>query len=193
RPRNLAEALMLGDEEAVDAFKRAAQFEQGLRGGGSRNTEMTPAQVLSVHRQASQQAQMELREGLISVEDVPTRLDEIKYELLAELGAETGPPPPSLAEIRAQRRVRGRDIRLPGPGTGAPPAAPQGAPPMPAAPPAAPAQDVPPPRSFEEIPAWLAAQGAPPTEANIRAAAERFNLAPAPSQTVVAPLTGRQR
>src|SRR5690606_13290627 len=189
RPRNLAEALMLGDEEAVDAFKRAAQFEQGLRGGGSRNTEMTPAQVLSVHRQASQQAQMELREGLISVEDVPTRLAEIKYELLAELGAETGPPPPSLAEIRAQRRVRGRDIRLPGPGTGAPPAAPQGAPPMPAAPP----QDVPPPQSLEEVPAWLAAQGAPPTEANIRAAAERFNLVPASPQTVVAPLTGRQR
>lgn len=194
RPRNLAEALMLGDEEAVNAFKRAAQFEQELRGGGgSRSTELTPAQVLSVNRQASQQAQMELREGLISVEDVPTRLAEIKYELLAELGAETGPPPPSLAEIRAQRRVRGRDIRLPGPGTGAPPAAPQGAPPMPAAPPAAPAQDVPPPRSLEEIPAWLAAQGAPPTEANIRAAAERFNLAPAPPQTVAAPLTGRQR
>lgn len=34
RPRNLAEALMLGDTAAVDAFKRAAQFEQGLRGGG---------------------------------------------------------------------------------------------------------------------------------------------------------------
>ena len=189
RPRNLAEALMMGDEEAVNAFKRAAQFEQGLRAGGSRSTELTPAQVLSVHRQASQQAQMELREGLISVEDVPTRLDEIKYELLAELGAETGPPPPSLAEIRAQRRVRGRDIRLPGPGTGAPPAVPQGAPPMPAAPP----QDVPPPQSLEEVPAWLAAQGAPLTEANIRAAAERFNLVPASPQTVVAPLTGRQR
>lgn len=34
RPRNLAEALMMGDEEAVNAFKRAAQFEQGLRSAG---------------------------------------------------------------------------------------------------------------------------------------------------------------
>src|SRR5690606_30991409 len=169
--------------------KRAAQFEQGLRGGGSRNTELTPAQVMSTTRQAAQQAQFEVREGILPPEDVQARAAELRYEMLTELGVETGAPPPSLAEIRAQRRVRGRDIRLPGPGTGAPPAVPQGAPPMPAAPP----QDVPPPQSLEEIPAWLAAQGAPPTEANIRAAAERFNLVPASPQTVVAPLTGRQR
>src|SRR5690606_33600137 len=126
RPRNLAEALMLGDEDAVNAFKRAAQFEQGLRGGGSRNTELTPAQVMSITRQAAQQAQFEVREGILPPEDVQARAAELRYEMLADLGVETGAPPPSLAEIRAQRRVRGRDIRLPGPGTGASPAVPQG-------------------------------------------------------------------
>src|SRR5690606_2453901 len=93
RPRNLAEALMLGDEEAVNAFKRAAQFEQGLR-GGSRNTELTPAQVMSITRQAAQQAQFEVREGILPPEDVQARAAELRYEMLAELGAETGAPPP---------------------------------------------------------------------------------------------------
>lgn len=190
RPRNLAEALMLGDEEAVNAFKRAAQFEQGLRGGGARNTELSPSQVMSITRQAMQQAQFEVREGMLPPEDVQARAAELRYEMLADLGVE-GTPPPSLTETRAQRALAGpptpaqpgptgtrQDIRL---GAEAPPV------------PAPPA--VPEPRSLEEVPAWLAAQGAAPTEANIRAVAERFNLLPAarPSASQAAPLTGRQR
>lgn len=191
-PRNLAEALMMGDERAVNAFKRAAQFEQGLRGGGARNTELSPSQVMSITRQAMQQAQFEVREGMLSPEDVQARAAELRYEMLADLGVE-GTPPPSPTEIRALRALSGPATPAqPGPtGTRQDIHLGAGPPPVPAPPP----QEVPPPQSLEEIPAWLEAQGASPSEANIRAVAERFNLLPAarPSASQAAPLTGRQR
>lgn len=107
RPGNLAEALMAGDTDAVNAYQQAARFQAGLNdkpSGASR--QVTPAQLLMAKRQAQAQAQVEARGNQIDPTDIPARAAEIEYEYLTALGVEA-PAPQPIAEARAQRALSG--------------------------------------------------------------------------------------